>query len=427
MDKKTIVVLGGGPGGSTAAALLAEKGYTVKLIEKETHPRFHIGESLLPANIPLLDRLGVHEAVRKVSMEKWGAEFNSPTHNATERIEFKDAINCLSPHAYQVRRSEFDEILFRNAAKQGVLCEENCLAESADFSGPQVAITLKKGSGEREVISADYVVDATGRDTFLSSRLKLKQKNPKHASVAIYGHFTNATRLPGKREGDVSIFWFAHGWFWFIPLADGTTSVGAVCWPYYLAQREGSLNDFFKQTIQLNAELAGRLTHAQMTHDATATGNYSYSSSQSTGDRYLLVGDAYAFIDPVFSSGVFLAMQSGEKAAETVHTVLQQPRQAATALRRYEAFMRHGPSEFSWFIYRVTNPTMRDLFMAPRNFLGAKMAVITVLAGDVYQNWRMRAPLAVFKAVYYIASAINWRRTQMAIKQRALNIREVAT
>ncbi|MEN9559008.1 MAG: hypothetical protein RLZZ502_219, partial [Pseudomonadota bacterium] len=233
-SQKTIVVIGGGPGGACAATFLARQGHTVHLLEKEQHPRFHIGESLLPANTPILDELGVLPQVRASSIEKWGAEFSSVEHQTSVRITFSEGWNADCQQAFQVRRSVFDEILFRNAGKNGAHCHERTEVTAVDFSATQVCVNATTATGTSKSFYADYVIDASGRDTFLSTRLKLKQKNKKHNSVAIYAHFTGATRHSGKREGDVSIFWFAHGWFWFIPLADGSTSVGAVCWPYYL-------------------------------------------------------------------------------------------------------------------------------------------------------------------------------------------------
>ena len=420
-----VVVIGGGPGGSTAATLLTRDGFRVSLLEKESHPRFHIGESLLPANLLLFDKLGVRESVEKIGMRKWGVEFNSPSHAHSSGVEFAEAWDKTMPYSFQVRRSEFDEILFRNAAKAGTTTFENTTVTQVHFDADGVRVDIKNGTGTPSTLTADFVVDASGRDTFLSSRLKLKEKNPKHNSVAIFGHFTNAERLPGKREGDISIFWFDHGWIWFIPLSDGTTSIGAVCWPHYLASREKSLRDFFMDTVAMNTRLADRLKHAALVDDLVhAAGNYSYSSKKATGERYLLVGDAFAFVDPVFSSGVYLAMHNAFDAASTVATCLRQPDAANAAMAKYEKRVRQGPTEFSWFIYRVTNPIMRELFMAPRNLLRAKEAVMSVLAGHIFDHKVIRPSLWVFKSIYYVSSALNLRQTLAAKARRKINIQD---
>lgn len=424
-SKAHVVVIGGGPGGSTAATLLARDGFRVTLLEKAAHPRFHIGESLLPANLTLLDRLGVRDAVEKIGIKKWGVEFNSPNHPQSSSVEFADAWDKTMPYSFQVRRSEFDEILFHNAAAAGVMAVENTAVTQVHFDPDGVRVDVKDAVGNASTLNADFVVDASGRDTFLASRLKLKQKNAKHNSVAIFGHFTHAERLPGKREGDISIFWFDHGWIWLIPLSDGATSVGAVCWPHYLASREKSLKDFFMDTLAMNTRLADRLKHATLIDDLVhAAGNYCYSSSRATGERYLLVGDAFAFVDPVFSSGVYLAMHNAFDAASTVATCLRQPGAAKAAMARYEKRVRQGPTEFSWFIYRVTNPIVRELFMAPRNLLRAKEAVLSVLAGHIFDHNVIRPSLWVFKSIYYIASALNLKQTLAAKARRKINIQD---
>ena len=423
-----VLVIGGGPAGSTAAALLAERGYRVTLLEKAHHPRFHIGESLLPANLPLLDKLGVADAVKAIGMEKWGAEFVSPWHDHKQSFEFADAMDKSMPMAYQVRRAEFDEILIRNASRKNARVVEGCQVQDVNFL-PDNAGALVQGlhdDGSLETVHARFVLDASGRDTFLGHRFKARQRNKKHNSTAIYAHFSGAVRNPGKAAGNITIFWFEHGWFWFIPLSDGTTSVGAVTWPYYLKTRkEKSLEQFFQETIAMCAPLSERLQHAQLTSTVEATGNFSYLCDRTHGSNYLLLGDAYAFIDPVFSSGVMMAMQSAFVGADTVDTCLRHPELAGKALKKFDKTMRIGPKEFSWFIYRVTNPTLRDMFMAPRNIYRVKEALLSVLAGDVYGKTPIHGPLRVFKGLYYAASLLNFRRTLQAWRMRKHNIRVV--
>ena len=421
-----VLVIGGGPAGSTAAALLAGRGYRVTLLEKAHHPRFHIGESLLPANLPLLEKLGVADAVKAIGMEKWGAEFVSPWHEHNQSFKFADATDKSMPMAYQVRRAEFDEILIRNASDKNARVVEGCQVQDVSFLPDGAQILARHDDGSMETVNTRFVLDASGRDTFLGNHFKAKQRNKKHNSTALYAHFSGAVRNPGKAAGNISIFWFEHGWFWFIPLSDGTTSVGAVTWPYYLkTRREKSLEQFFQETIALCAPLSERLQHAQLTSVVEATGNFSYLCDRSHGSHYLLLGDAYAFIDPVFSSGVMIAMQSAFVGADTVDVCLRHPEQAATALKKFDKMMKVGPREFSWFIYRVTNPTLRNMFMEPRNFFRVKEGLLSVLAGDVYGNTPIHGRLWIFKAIYYVVSLLNPGRTFKAWQMRKHNIRVV--
>ena len=423
-----VAIIGGGPAGSTAAALLAERGYRVTLLEKAHHPRFHIGESLLPANLPLLEKLGVADEVKAIGMEKWGAEFVSPWHDHKQAFEFADALDKSMPMAYQVRRSEFDEILIRNASRKNARVVEGCQVHDVNFlpNNAGALIQARHDDGSAETVHARFVLDASGRDTFLGNRFKAKRRNKQHNSTAIYGHFTGAERNPGKAEGNITIYWFDHGWFWVIPLADGTTSVGAVSWPYYLKTRNKKpLEEFLLETIALCPPLNARLHNAKLLSGVEATGNFSYVCDHTHGSNYLLLGDAYTFIDPVFSSGVMLAMQSAFVGAETVDTCLQNPRKAASALKKFDRMMRIGPKEFSWFIYRVTNPTLRNMFMAPRNIFRVQEGLLSVLAGDVFGKTRLRTPLLFFKLLYYTFSVINFKRTVQAWRMRRQNIRSV--
>jgi flavin-dependent dehydrogenase len=212
-----VFVLGGGPAGSTISALLAERGWDVVIVDKERHPRFHIGESLLPLNMPLLERLGVYDEVKRIGMPKYGAEFNSTEHGPPVTFDFSKAWDKTYPSAFEVRRSEYDEILFRNAARKGARAIEECRVMKVEFpAGEEVRIETRMADGTVSTWRAKFFVDASGRDTFLANRFGIKRRNRYHNSAAMYGHFTDAKRLPGKAAGNISMFWFEHGWFWFI-------------------------------------------------------------------------------------------------------------------------------------------------------------------------------------------------------------------
>ena len=422
-----VLVVGGGPAGSTIAALLAREGRHVVLLEKAHHPRFHIGESLLPGNVELFEKLGVREQVENIGMPKFGIEFVPPDLDYCSYVDFSEGWDASKDSAWQVRRSELDELLFRNAAQLGALTLEGAKVREIDFDDTGATVQAVLDDGAPRTWRARFVVDASGRDTVLATKFKSKKKNPDHNSTALFGHFRHARRLEGKREGNISICWFEHGWFWFIPLADGTTSVGAVCWAYYLKARDKPLKDYFFDTIALCPELHDRLKDATLVDDTVhATGNFAYSSTHATGERYLMVGDAFTFIDPMFSSGVFLAMQSAFDGAKLVQTALDRPAELAAARQALEERMRVGPRDYSWFIYRVTNPTIRDMFMHPQNIFNVKQGLMSLLAADIHQEGpRYRRSLLMFKVVYYFVSLLNPRRTIEGWKRHRFNIRDM--
>jgi flavin-dependent dehydrogenase len=419
-----VLVIGGGPAGSTISALLAKRGRDVVMLEKERHPRFHIGESLLPLNMPLFERLGVGEEIRSIGMPKYGAEFVSQWHDKPVHVDFANAWDRSFPSTYQVRRSEFDQILFRNAARKGARTIEGCRVTGVDFQPDGAVVTARREDGLEQRWQTRFVADASGRDTFLANRLGIKQRNRKNNTAALFGHFSGATRLPGRIEGNISLFWFEHGWFWFIPLSDGATSIGAVCSPQYMKSRKTDPRQFLLDTIALCPTLAERLRDARLISPVTATGNYSYVAEHPSGRNYLLLGDAFAFIDPVFSTGVLLAMQSAFVGADTIETCLDRPREARSALKIFDASTRRGLRTFSWFIYRVMTPGLRHLLMNPTQRFRLQPAILSVLAGDIFRGTPVGLRLLVFKFFYYLNSARTFRKSLTAWKQRKRAIQE---
>lgn len=412
-----VLVIGGGPAGSTISTLLSRRGHRVALFEKERHPRFHIGESLLPMNMPIFDRLGVRQDVERIGMFKPGAEF---IYGEREPVQFyfRDSVNPDQPFAYQVKRAELDEILIRNSAAAGTVVHEGVRVQNVEFDADGANVSVSDEHGNAQRWRARFVVDASGRDTFFANKLNRKRRNRRHNSAAIFSHFEGAQFNTGEDAGLISVYWFEHGWFWMIPFNDGGMSVGAVCWPYYLKSRTKSVDEFLMDTIALCPGVAARLKNARMTMPALATGNYSYEGGVIGGERFLSVGDAYAFIDPVFSSGVFLAMNSAEISVELVEQGLRHGSLTRAELKRHERRLRHGLKIFSWFIYRITTPVMRRMFLKPRRLFNMYPAVMSLLAADLYRGTPIRWPLFVFRVIYYVASVINWRESWASWRQR---------
>jgi len=411
--KCDVLVIGGGPAGSTISALLSRKGHHVTLLEKQHHPRFHIGESLLPLNMPILERLGVATEVEKIGMLKPGAEFNCEGYSPAVYY-FRGAMDKRYPIAYQVRRSEFDHLLLENSRSSGTDVREGIRVTAVHLeTGRPTRVEARDEAGSTLIWETSYLVDASGRDTFLANRFELKERNDRHNSSAIFGHFSGVERRAGEDEGNISVYWFDHGWYWLIPLKDGAVSVGAVCWPYYLMGRQKPVDEFLWDTIRLNPQLADRMKNAKLMAPALATGNFSYQSRKMYGDGWLMIGDAFAIIDPVFSSGVFLGMSSAERGADLVDHMLRTGDVSVAgnirSLRVYEKTLRQGLGTFSWFIYRITTPAMRKMFMSPRNTFRMEEGILSLLAADIFGTTPIRRPLFMFKVIYYIASMIKWR------------------
>jgi flavin-dependent dehydrogenase len=412
VEQCDVVVIGGGPGGSTAATLLARKGYKVIALEKAHHPRFHIGESLLPMNLPVFERLGVLDKVRAMGVFKPGADFEADNERGYNTYAFARAIGQSPPHAYQVWRQDFDKMLYDHARESGADAREGHEVVQVEQRGARESwLDVKTDQGDSYAIQARYVVDASGRDALLSSKKKLRRKNDQHQSAAIFGHFRGAETRAGEDAGNISIYSFGYGWMWMIPLPDGVMSVGAVCRPEYLKQRKGRTVDFLLDTLKLSPALWARLQHAELVdNEVRVTGNYSYDSTCMGGPGWILVGDAFAFLDPVFSSGVYLAMSGAEQAVEVVDQALRQPSRELSLLRKLEKRQRAGMARFSFFIYRFNGPVMQQMFRQPRNTWQLEQGVISMLAGDLFDTPKVLWRLQLFKLVYAICGLRDWRR-----------------
>ncbi|QRP64254.1 tryptophan 7-halogenase [Rhodanobacter sp. FDAARGOS 1247] len=412
VEQCDVVVIGGGPGGSTAATLLARKGYKVIALEKAHHPRFHIGESLLPMNLPVFERLGVLHKVRAMGVFKPGADFEADNERGYNTYAFARAIGQSPPHAYQVWRQDFDKMLYDHARESGADAREGHEVVQVEQRGARESwLDVQTDQGDNYAIQARYVVDASGRDALLSSKKKLRRKNDQHQSAAIFGHFRGAETRAGEDAGNISIYSFGYGWMWMIPLPDGVMSVGAVCRPEYLKQRKGRSVDFLLDTLKLSPALWARLQHAELVdNQVRVTGNYSYDSTCMGGPGWILVGDAFAFLDPVFSSGVYLAMSGAEQAVEVVDQALRQPSRELSLLRKLEKRQRAGMARFSFFIYRFNGPVMQQMFRQPRNTWQLEQGVISMLAGDLFDTPKVLRRLQLFKLVYAICGLRDWRR-----------------
>jgi flavin-dependent dehydrogenase len=389
------------------AALLARAGVTVVLVEREPFPRFHVGESLLPANLLLFDRLGVHGAIRaSTALVKRGATFHDQESGNGHTFYF--AGGRLPNYGYQVRRAEFDSVLLDHARASGARVIQPATVERPAIDRDGVTVTVREGDRRSDLRTA-FLVDASGRDGFVASTIGRRHRVPNLGKVALFAHHRGAARADGIDEGNIRIFVFPDGWFWWIPLLGDVTSVGCVLHAKTVRRHPGGLETLYDEMISRVPKVAEGLRDAERITPVHRAANFSYRNRPIVGRRFLCVGDAVAFVDPIFSSGVYIAMQSAELAAPLIVRAVRENRFGAWRLRGYERRVHYGMRPFFKFIDRYYEPAFLEIFLRPRPLFGMIEAVTGVLAGAAFHRmpWRMRLGLALFFA---IARANYWVR-----------------
>ncbi len=388
------------------------------MLERDRFPRFHIGESLLPANMPIFDEIDALEKLRRIGRLKLGADF--PRDDGSYyTFKFDRALGSTPPYSFHVLRSEMDQMLFEHAREQGVDARQNAKVERVEFDADGVTVRVME-NGASHAVRARYLVDASGRDTFLGKQLKLVERSAEHQSAALFAHYKDVDFNSGDPHGNIiSVYRFEHGWAWFIPLPSGDMSIGCVCKPEYLKSRRGADNaEFMERTLALVPHALDRMTRAKRISEVRFTGNYSYVCKRMTGPRFVMIGDAWSFLDPIFSSGVFLSMHGARHAAEVVDGSLREPARERHLQRAYERRIRPGYARFAWFIYRFNSPVMKRLFANPRNVWRVEEGVVSMLAGDVFDDRRVLRRLTAFKLIYAIGALIDLRRWWSDLRER---------
>ncbi|HSE46607.1 MAG TPA: NAD(P)/FAD-dependent oxidoreductase, partial [Gemmatimonadales bacterium] len=332
-----VIVIGGGPAGTTAATMLARKGWSVVLFERERFPRDHIGESLLPASIPVLEELGAMPAIREAGfLPKWGATMVWGTSREPWSWYFRET-NRAQPHSYQVWRPQFDQILLENSRRSGVDVREGHRVREVLFDGATaVGVRVGDDAAERTVRSR-FVVDASGQEGLLGRARGLRRPDDQFRNLAIFAYFTNAGRLPEPDDTNIFIESYSEGWSWVIPLHTGWTSVGFVM-DSKVAQeavRRDGLEATYVRQIGLAAHTGRMLSSATRVAGPTIIRDWSYVSEDIAGDGYVIAGDAACFIDPLFSTGVHLALSAGVLASAYVTSALKDPAMREPAGRVY--------------------------------------------------------------------------------------------
>jgi FAD-dependent halogenase len=370
-----VLVIGGGPGGSTAATMLARKGHQVLLLERAHFPRHHIGESLLPASMPVLEELGVVPALQQAGfLLKWGATMVWGREKTPWSWYFRET-NRKYPHTYQVWRPHFDQLLLDNSRAHGVDVREGHTVREVVFEdGRAVGVRFAADDGVERLGRARFIVDASGQSALLGRQLDLRRWDPSFHNLAVYGYFAGAKRLPPPDETNLLVESYPHGWFWNIPLHNNWMSVGAVV-DSQIGQeglRDSSPHRFLIEHIAQAPHTRQMLAEANLAYGPFVIKDWSYISDEVVGDGYILVGDAACFVDPLFSSGVHLALMAGVLAAAYVTTALKDPGMGDSARRVYKDLYYKEYHHFHDMaaLFYSSNRTIDSYFWEARRMLG---------------------------------------------------------
>jgi flavin-dependent dehydrogenase len=419
-DRYDVVVVGGGPAGSTAAHLLARAGFSVLVAERERFPRFHVGESLLPGNMALLDELGLTGRLASVPhIRKLGVEFVFGHEERSIALPFTYGLVGGLDGAINIVRADFDAALLELAAAAGAEVVHGC-AVRADGRLEDGAVEVEAGGAR---VAARWLIDATGQSTLLGKRLGTRSVLPELRKVAFVGHFTGVERRPGAEAGYPTIVMMADAWFWFIPLDEERTSVGLVIDRDSAARAGRPAAEMVAWGVARCPFARRRMAGARALPESGTVADFSYRCAPASGPGYFLVGDAATFIDPIFSTGVCLAMMGAAEAARQVEAVLSAGRDPRRARRAYERYLRRTTAPFFRLVRSYYRHPFRELLVSGGGPFGVDRATLSLLAGAVFP----RLPLAVRwrMALLYALLAVH-ERFPLTPRRRAYALAEMA-
>lgn len=413
-----VVIAGGGPGGSICAAQLAKRGVSVLVLEKAHHPRFHLGESLLPQSMPVLKQVGVFDEVAARFIVKRGANFHESGTLKQSRYDFSEAFDRSTTFAFEVPRDEFDELLARHAQKCGADFREGWtvtkfVLDEAANGGPSF-VEATDPSGKSHTFETKIAIDATGRDSLIAHAQRSTEKVPELDKTAIFSHWNNAWRDEGDRAGDIQIVVFGEaeetGWFWSIPFKDGRTSVGAVVASGWIKKRKvpgAPVQDLYDRAIAESPAMQRIVSGARQLMPATATADFSFRVRDLAGPGWLVVGDAGGFIDPLFSTGAHLAMYGGFHAANAIADGLAKGALKQADFDAWSKLVRKGAELFLGSVQAFYRGSLTPYLFADDQHPFLRRAITSMLAGDVFtgdERWA-REMRARFPATTVNASA----------------------
>jgi FADH2-dependent halogenase len=396
-----VAIIGGGPAGSTAATLLARHGRKVVVVEREKFPRFHIGESLLPYSMAAFERLGVQEKLKGICMEKIGGEVASACGTRKVRFYFRTGFRLSQTKSYQVKRADFDKVLLDHAAEAGAEVREETGVEKVDFAPDGVTLAVQAAGGQAE-IKARYVIDCSGRSSVIGSQFNLRKTYETLQKFSVFAHFED---VPLRDREELNLTRLIRGsdfWFWMIAVSETRVSVGVVTDTARFRQLKKTPEEALAYFIDKSPEMRERMGGARRVSQIYSISDYSYKNSSSTGDRWMLAGDAAGFIDPIFSTGVFLAILSGERCANAIHEILDAPRKKAGIYRNYEKELNRVMNKYLRFIEAWYRPEFIEIFTNPVERLELVAAVNAALAGNIDNSFALRWRMELFYFILFL-------------------------
>jgi flavin-dependent dehydrogenase len=397
VEPPEVVVVGGGPGGAVVAARLAQKGRRVTVFERDRFPRFHLGESLLPQSMGVLEAIGVLDEVDARFIRKHGANFHDSASGRTARFDFADAFQAEHKNAYQVPRDAFDELLLRRAEALGAEVHEGFAVTRVRFEAERaVGVDVRGPDGREHREDAAVVVDATGRDALLAHANRGTTRIESLDTAAVFSHWEGVWRDEGERAGDIQIVVFGWdaaretdpaGWFWFIPFKDGRTSVGAVVQGAWVRSHKGAgAPELLARAIEESPVATRLLAGARELWPARAAADFSFKVRDLAGDGWLAVGDSGGFIDPLFSTGAHLAMHGGFHAADAIDAALRSGDTSRNSFREWETDVRRGADTFLMMVESFYRGMLPPLLFADKPHPYLRHVITSLLSGNVFDE-----------------------------------------
>ena len=391
------IIIGGGPGGSSAATFLRKAGRRVLVLEKEVFPRFHIGESLLPYNQGIFAEMGVLPALQAHGfVRKLGAQFHLGNGSKSTAFVFSQGAFTRQTEAIQVERATFDHILLKHARSEGAEVREGWSVDRFENTGSAVRVNATGPDGETATFTAPFLIDASGRGNMTGNQEGLREVHPRLKKIALFGHFLGVKRDACSKGGDTVIVRLENKWFWLIPISDEKISVGCVMDRDEFNAMKRSPAEVFQHWVDSSLPMRERMAEARLCGAIQATSDFSYRNRRLVGPRLLRIGDAAGFMDPIFSAGVYLAMFSGKLAAAEVDAALRTGDDGAMRFADYERRIKAAMGLYWEMVEKFYTTPFMEVFLEPRNKWNLPAAVNAVLAGELEGGWKMKWRLRLF-------------------------------